>query len=262
MRNSVSRRCGACYRTLVFKAPQIAAAVVPGQFVHVKVPRLDDASLRRPFSVFDADAGAGTLTVLYKIVGRGTEALAKELAGAEVEVIGPLGFGFPVACDGVPLLVGGGYGVAPLYFLAKRLIEKGLKEKPVLFVGGRTKADLLAVDKFIELGVDVRTATNDGSEGTMGFVTAPLDAELVKLRSDGRSFEFFTCGPDGLLKAVSDRALATGAKGWISMDRHMICGVGACFACIQKLKRPNGEVWNARCCVNGPVFKAEEIVWE
>ena len=249
------------YRTLVFAAPQIAAAVVPGQFVHVKVPSLDDAALRRPFSVFDADADAGTLTVLYKVVGRGTEALSKESAGAEVEVLGPLGFGFPVACDGVPLLVGGGYGVAPLYFLAKRLLELGLEEKPILFVGGRTKGDLLAVDEFVELGVDVRTATNDGSEGTKGFVTEPLDAELMKLRSAGKNFEFFTCGPDGLLKAVSDRALGTGAKGWISMDRHMICGVGACFACIQKLKHPNGEVWNARCCVNGPVFKAEEIVW-
>jgi dihydroorotate dehydrogenase electron transfer subunit len=249
------------YRTLVFSAPQIAAAVVPGQFVHVKVPRLDDAALRRPFSVFDADAEAGTLTVLYKIVGKGTEALAKESVGADVEVIGPLGYGFPVRCGGVPILVGGGYGVAPLYFLAKRLLEAGVAEKPVLFVGGRTKDDLLAVERFVELGIEVRTATNDGSEGVKGFVTEPLDAELVKLRGAGKGFELFTCGPDGLLKAVSDRALSTGSKGWISMDRHMICGVGACFACIQKLKRPNGEVWNARCCVNGPVFKAEEIVW-
>ena len=249
------------YRTLVFSAPQIAAAVVPGQFVHVKVPRLDDAALRRPFSVFDADAEAGTLTVLYKIVGKGTEALAKENVGAEVEVIGPLGFGFPVQCNGVPLLVGGGYGVAPLYFLAKRMLKAGVAEKPVLFVGGRTKDDLLAVDMFRNLGIEVHTATNDGSEGVKGFVTEPLDDELITLRETGKSFEFFTCGPDGLLKAVAHRALGTGSKGWISMDRHMICGVGACFACIQKLKRPNGEIWNARCCVNGPVFKAEEIVW-
>ena len=249
------------YRTLVFSAPQIAAEVVPGQFVHVKVPRLDDAALRRPFSVFDADAEAGTLTVLYKIVGKGTEALAKESVGSEVEVIGPLGFGFPVQCNGVPLLVGGGYGVAPLYFLAKRMLKKGVTDKPVLFVGGRTKDDLLAVDMFRDLGIEVHTATNDGSEGVKGFVTEPLDDELIKLRESGKRFELFTCGPDGLLKAVSHRALGTGSKGWISMDRHMICGVGACFACIQKLKRPNGEIWNARCCVNGPVFKAEEIVW-
>ena len=249
------------YYSIEFYAPEVAQCARSGQFVHVKVPGLDDAALRRPFSVFDADAEEGTLSVLYKIVGKGTEALAKEAVGAEVEVIGPLGFGFPVKCEGVPLLVGGGYGVAPLYFLAKRMLKNGIAEKPVLFVGGRTKDDLLSVDRFRALGISVFTATNDGSEGEKGFVTVPLDAELVKLREAGKSFELFTCGPDGLLKSVSDRALSTGSKGWISMDRHMICAVGACFACIQRLKKPNGEEWNARCCVNGPVFKAEEIVW-
>ena len=249
------------YRMLVLSAPQIAADVVPGQFVHVKVPGLEASALRRPFSVFDGDPSAGTVTVLYKIVGRGTAVLAKEPAGAEVEVMGPLGYGFPVKCDGVPLLVGGGYGVAPLYFLAKRMLAQGFAEKPILFVGGRTKTDLLEIDRFRALGMEVRTATNDGSEGVKGFVTEPLDDALIALREAGKQFEFFTCGPDGLLKAVSQRAVGTGSKGWISMDRHMICGVGACFACVQQLKRPNGEVWNARCCVNGPVFKAEEIVW-
>ena len=249
------------YRMMVLSAPQIAASVAPGQFVHVKVPGLDPASLRRPFSVFDGDSAAGTLTVLYKVVGRGTEALAKEAAGAELEVMGPLGYGFPEKCEGVPLLVGGGYGVAPLYFLAKRMVARGVAERPILFVGGRTKGDLLEIGRFRELGVEVRTATNDGSDGVKGFVTEPLDDALIELREAGRRFEFFTCGPDGLLKAVSQRAVGTGSKGWISMDRHMICGVGACFACIQRLKRPNGEEWNARCCVNGPVFKAEEIVW-
>ena len=253
------------YRTLVLSAPQIAAAVVPGQFVHVRVSGLETTALRRPFSVFDAEpareGAGGTVTVLYKIVGRGTAALAREPVGAGLDVMGPLGFGFPVTCGGVPLLVGGGYGVAPLYFLARRLLERGADEKPILFVGGRTKTDLLALDRFRALGVEVRTATNDGSEGVKGFVTEPLDDELIVLREAGKRFELFTCGPDGLLKAVAQRAVGTGAKGWISMDRHMICGVGACFACIQRLRKPNGEEWNARCCVNGPVFKAEEIVW-
>ena len=140
------------YRTLVFAAPQIAAAVAPGQFVHVKVPGLDDAALRRPFSVFDADADSGTLTVLYKIVGRGTEALSTETVGSEVEVIGPLGFGFPVACDGVPLLVGGGYGVAPLYFLAKRLMEKGIR--PTVILGFNNEAEIVYEEEFKALGAD------------------------------------------------------------------------------------------------------------
>ena len=248
---------GPGYRFLVVEAPKLAAALMPGQFVHVKVPGLEASALRRPFSVFDACDGQ--VTVMYKIVGRGTEALAQAKPGDAVSVLGPLGRGFPVACSGVPLLVGGGYGVAPLHFLAKRQVAAGLK--PILFVGGRTKGDLLALDRFAALGVDVRTATNDGSAGAKGFVTEPLDAALAALRERGAPFELFTCGPDGLLRAVAERALAAGMPGWISMDRHMVCGVGACFACIQRVRRPDGEEYNARCCVNGPVFKAEEIVW-
>ena len=248
---------GPGYRFLVVEAPKLAAALVPGQFVHVKVPGLEASALRRPFSVFDACDGQ--VTVMYKIVGRGTEALAQAKPGDAVSVLGPLGRGFPVACSGVPLLVGGGYGVAPLHFLAKRQVAAGLK--PILFVGGRTKDDLLALDRFAALGVDVRTATNDGSAGAKGFVTEPLDDALIELRQKGEAFELFTCGPDGLLKAVAMRATGAGVPGWISMDRHMVCGVGACFACIQKIRLPNGEEANARCCVNGPVFKAEDIVW-
>ena len=254
------------YRMLALDAPRIAAAVSPGQFVHVKVPGLEASALRRPFSVFDAeprhdDGSGGRVTVLYKVVGRGTAALSKAAESSELEVIGPLGTGFPVKCEGVPLLVGGGYGVAPLYFLAKRMVSDGQVGRPILFVGGRTKADLLELDAFRALGVDVRAATNDGSEGARGFVTGPLDEALVELRREGKGFELFACGPDGLLKAVAERALSTGTKGWISMDRHMVCGVGACFACVQRLRRPNGEEWNARCCVNGPVFRASETVW-
>ncbi len=250
---------GPGYRFLVVSAPKLAAELAPGQFVHVKVPSLEASALRRPFSVFDADPVAGTVTVMYKIVGRGTEALAKACPGEAIQVLGPLGYGFPLTCQGTPLLVGGGYGVAPLHFLAKRQVAAGMK--PVLFEGGRTKDDLLALDRFAAMGVEVRIATNDGSAGAKGFVTDPLDDALIELRQRGERFELFTCGPDGLLKAVAQRAVGTDSPGWISMDRHMVCGVGACFACIQKLRKPDGTVFNARCCVNGPVFKAKDIVW-
>lgn len=248
---------GPGYRFLVVEAPKLAASLEPGQFVHVKIPGLEASALRRPFSVFDACDGK--VTVMYKIVGRGTDVLAKARAGDDIAILGPLGKGFPVTCSGIPLLVGGGYGVAPLHFLAKRQVAAGLK--PILFVGGRTKGDLLALDQFAALNVEVRTATNDGSAGVKGFVVDPLDDVLIELRQKGEAFELYTCGPDGLLKAVAQRAMGTGMPGWISMDRHMICGVGACFACIQKVKLPNGETYNARCCVNGPVFRAEDIVW-
>ena len=246
---------GAGYRTLVLEAPKMAADLLPGQFVHVRVPALEASALRRPFSVFDAEDGK--VTVLYKTVGRGTAALNAVRDGDVVNVLGPLGHGFPLKCEGVPLLVGGGYGVAPLHFLAKRYVQAAGLPTPTLFIGGRTKNDLLALDRFAELGIEIRTATNDGSAGVKGLVTDPLDDELAQLRHEGRSFELFACGPDPMLKAVALRATGTGSKGWISMDRHMVCGVGACYACIQKTVRGN-----SRCCIEGPVFAAEDLVWD
>lgn len=240
---------GGGYRYLVLEAGEMADAAIPGQFVHIRVPALDESALRRPFSIFDAIDGKFTL--LYKTVGRGTVALNKVSVGDVINVMGPLGHGFPVKCEGTALLIGGGYGVAPLHLLARRLT--GPK---ILFVGGRTKGDLLALDRFEKLGVEIRAATNDGSYGAKGFVTVPLDGTIEKLSAAGEKFALFTCGPDGLLKAVADRALKTGMPGHISMDRHMICGAGACYACIQKTIRGN-----SRCCIEGPVFKAEDLVW-
>ena len=253
---------GGGYRYLVLAAPKIAAEVKPGQFVHVRVPGLETSALRRPFSVFDAeppaeDGSGGTVTVLYKTVGRGTTALNDVRPGDAVSVMGPLGHGFPGTCSGEALLVGGGYGVAPLHFLARRLVESGMDRASVrLFVGGRTSADLLALDRFKALGVSVSVATNDGSAGVKGLVTDPLDDALIAMREQNRRFEFFACGPDPMLKAVAMRATGTDSPGWISMDRHMVCGVGACYACIQRTVRGN-----SRCCIEGPVFAAKDLVW-
>jgi len=159
---------GAGYRRLVLEAPQIAAEVLPGQFVHVRVPALEASALRRPFSVFNADDGR--VELLYKTVGRGTAALNGVRVGDEVKVMGPLGHGFPETCAGVALLVGGGYGIAPLYFLARRLVASGMpRERVQLFAGGRTQADLLALDRFAAIGVKANVATNDGSAGVKGL---------------------------------------------------------------------------------------------
>lgn len=243
------------YRHLVLSAPKIAGAAAPGQFVHLKVPALEKSALRRPLSIFNA--AEGYLELLYKTVGRGTAALNAAAEGDRISVLGPLGHGFPKTCAGEALLVGGGFGVAPLLFLARRLIAAGLPAASVkLFVGGRTKNDLLCLDRFEKLNVKVFPATNDGSAGAQGLVTVPLDEELERLRKDGKAFELFACGPDPMLKAVAQRATGIGAKGWISMDRHMVCGVGACYACIQKTVRGN-----SRCCIEGPVFAAEDLLW-
>ncbi len=241
-------RVGAGYCHLVLDAPRLAEAAQPGQFVHVRIPGLEASALRRPFSIFNAEDGR--LELLYKVVGRGTQELARVAEGDDLDVMGPLGRGFPLSVAEEPLFVGGGYGVAPLFFLA-RLLKRG-----TLFVGGRTKEDLLALDRFGEIGIPVVAATNDGSFGEKGFVTVPLDAQIARLRQEGRGFALFVCGPDGLLKAAAERAAALHAPGFISMDRHMICGVGACYACVQKTVRGF-----SRCCLEGPVFNAEDLVW-
>jgi len=244
-----------CYRLIRLRAEEVVRTARPGQFVHVRVTGLEQTALRRPFSIYRAEDGV--LSLIYKTVGRGTNHMARLVTGDTVGVIGPLGNGFP--CGGlegrVPVLVAGGYGVAPLSFLARRLGCRG-----VLLAGGRTSADLLCLQDFVALGWDVRVATQDGSQGEAGLVTVLLD-RMLETQASGRP-ELFACGPDGLLRAVAERARACGCRAWLSLDKHMVCGVGACLACVQKLRRSDGSLWMGRVCNDGPVFEASEIVWE
>jgi dihydroorotate dehydrogenase electron transfer subunit len=242
------------YRLLELNCAGIAAAVQPGQFVHLHIPRLDSAVLRRPFSVFKA--GAGTITILYKRVGRGTEAMTRLAPEDALDLIGPLGNGFPLEPRGMPVLVAGGYGVAPLFFLAERLHVKG-----TLLVGAAKAADVLCAAEFRQLGWDVQIATDDGSLGTKGFITTALDAWLAQRRQSDVP-EFFACGPDGMLKAVGEKAIANGCRAWLSLDKHMGCGVGACLACVQKIRKNDGSAVWARVCREGPVFEARQVVWK
>ena len=248
--------CGG-YRMLRLQAPEIAAVSRPGQFIHLRIPNIEPASLRRPFSI--CDASAGVLSILYKQVGRGTEAMGRLREGETVNILGPIGNGFPLPdSTATPLLVGGGFGVAPLLFLAKRSPVKG-----ILFVGGRSQADILLVDDFRAIGWETQVCTNDGSLGTRGFVTAALDA--WQSQHPATKAEMFSCGPEPLLAAVDERASKWGMKAWLSLDRRMGCGVGACLGCVQKMKRttPSGEAetYLARVCKDGPVFESGTIVW-
>ena len=242
------------YRELVLDAPGLAEEARPGQFVHLRVPGLEPVALRRPFSIFGAEGS--TLRILYKTVGRGTEHMNRLAPGDPVQMIGPLGNGFPLKPRGVPLLVAGGYGVAPLCFLASRLPCKG-----VALIGGRSANDILAVDVLERLGWRVAVATQDGSLGETGLVTAPLDRELARLAAAGETAELFACGPDGMLRAAGERAISAGCRAWLSLDKHMVCGVGACLACVQTLRREDGTEWIGRVCHDGPIFESREIVW-
>ena len=243
------------YRLLKLSAPAIGPLVKPGQFVHLRVPRLSGAVLRRPFSVFKADAKS--LSILYKSVGKGTAAMCLVREGEEINLIGPLGNGFPIIGQGskTPVLVAGGYGNAALYLQAAKLPVKG-----VAFFGGRSAMDILCVDEFKALGWDVRVTTDDGSLGQKGLVTAALDPWIAE-QKNLRALELFACGPNAMLKAVGDRAVKNDITAWLSMDRNMACGVGACLTCVIKRKTADGWEW-ARCCKDGPVFESREILWD
>lgn len=241
------------YFRLVVRAPQIAPLIQPGQFAHVRVPSLKDALLRRPFSIFQVDDD--TFSILYKTIGKGTDALARMAAGEELNVIAPLGHGFtaPKRGGGIPLLVAGGYGMAALYLLAQRSPQRG-----IVFVGGRRRVDILCEKEFQALGWDVRVTTEDGSHGKKGLVTQPLIAEL---RRHAKGRKLFACGPTGMLKAVGTIAGEFKVPAELSMDEHMCCGVGVCLTCVIPVKTADGWEYQ-RTCTEGPVFEARQIVWE
>ena len=243
------------YHLLELRAPEIAPRVRPGQFLHVRLPAPADTILRRPFSVFKA--GSDTVQILYKPVGRGTQSMTALRPGAALSLIGPLGNGFPAPAAGAfPALIAGGYGMAALYLHAAACPQPGWA-----FFGGAAAADILCVPDFEALGWTVRIATEDGSLGARGLVTAPLDAWLGAPDRPA-AVELFACGPNGMLKAVAERAAQFNLPAWISMDRSMGCGVGACLTCMQPVRAKDGATVWARVCREGPVFDARTIVWE
>ena len=241
------------YFRLVLRAPQIAPLIQPGQFAHVRVPSLKDALLRRPFSIFQVDGDQ--FSILYKTVGKGTDALSRMKTGEELSVIAPLGHGFTVPKRGgeTPLLVAGGYGMAAMYLLAQRSPQKG-----IVFVGGRKRIDILCEKEFQALGWDVRVTTEDGSHGEKGLVTQPL---ITELKRTAAKHKLFACGPMGMLKAVGKIAGEFNLPAELSMDEHMCCGVGVCLTCVIPVKTGNGWEYQ-RTCTEGPVFDARQVVWE
>lgn len=197
------------------------------------------------------------MAILYKSVGKGTRTLQYLKPGETLDIVGPLGHGFPAPQAGrYPVIVAGGYGMAALYLTARRSAAKGLA-----FFGGRKAADILCVAEFEQLGWEVRVTTEDGTLGRKGLVTAALD-EWIAAEAGSREPEFFACGPNGMLKAVADRAVAAGRTAWISMDTNMGCGVGACLTCVVKVADGSGGWKWSRSCREGPVFEARELVWD
>ena len=210
-----------------------------GQFVNIQ---LDGMFLRRPISVCDYDEK--TLTNVYKVVGKGTEAMSAMVQGQKLDILTGLGNGYDLTLAGdKPVLLGGGVGVPPMYNLAKKLIALGKEVKVIL--GFNTSSEIFYEDEFKALGCDVTVTTVDGSYGVKGFVTDALPENYTY---------FYTCGPEPMLKAVYR---ATKTSGQMSFEERMGCGFGACMGC--SCKTLTGY---KRICKEGPVMKKEEILWE
>lgn len=212
-----------------------------GQFINIE---LTGKYLRRPISVADYDDK--TVTIIYKVVGSGTEQMRGMAKGEKLDILTGLGNGFSTDNDAKrPLLVGGGVGVPPMYNLCKRLLSEG--KRPTVIIGFNTKAELFYEEEFKALGVDVVVATADGSAGVKGFVTDAIREAKVE-------FDYlYTCGPLPMLKALYD---ATDVPAEFSFEERMGCGFGACMGCSCKTK-----YGNKRICKDGPVLKREEIIW-
>ena len=217
-----------------------SAITAAGQFVNIQ---LEGMFLRRPISVCDYDDQ--TLTIVYKVVGKGTEAMSRMGAGAKLDILTGLGNGYDLSLAGEkPVLLGGGVGVPPMYNLAKKLLAMG-KEVTVI-LGFNTKSEIFYEAEFKALGCKVTVATADGSYGVKGFATTPLE---------GMDYSYFyTCGPEPMLKAVYK---ATKTSGQMSFEERMGCGFGACMG--YSCKTLTGY---KRICKDGPVMKKEEILWE
>ena len=217
----------------------VSAITAPGQFVNVL---LDGLYLRRPISV--CDMGENTLTIIYKVVGKGTKQMSMMTEG-KLDILTGLGNGYDLSVSGdKPVLLGGGVGVPPMYLLAKKLLEQGKKVGVIL--GFNTKDEVFYENEFKALGADVTVTTVDGSYGVKGFVT---DA----LKNMDYTY-FYTCGPEPMLKAVFS---ASNTSGQMSFEKRMGCGFGACMGC--SCKTLTGY---KRICKEGPVMRKEEILWE
>lgn len=243
---------------LVLKAPEIARLATAGQFVEVRcAPGRSvsvDPLLRRPFSICEIRPEEGTVSLIYRVVGRGTKALSAVVAGTELDVMGPLGYSFPDPAAGSSagqlVLVGGGLGIPPMVAAAEAARAAGRRAHAV--IGARSARYLAGGSELAASGVGVTVVTDDGSHGAQGFVTAPLKGLL----ESGQAAEVWACGPEGMLAAVKQLCLAAGVPCFVSVERHMACGFGACIGCTVPRA---GEPGFLKACQDGPVFLAEEV---
>ncbi|WP_446008186.1 dihydroorotate dehydrogenase electron transfer subunit [Candidatus Electrothrix sp.] len=236
---------------LTFQAPKIAVTARPGQFVMVRVIDGLDPLLRRPFSIHRSSAD-GTISLLFKVIGKGTEILAQRCVGDQLDLVGPLGKGFDFSGEQPVCLIGGGMGIAPLLFLAEQLEQSGREtQKDHVLLGARNKDELAPLaEEFSALGYAVQLASDDGSVGHKGFIPDLLDFVLPSVE------QVYTCGPHLMMENIVGQCQQAEVSCQVSLETHMACGMGACLGCTVHGKRGLVHV-----CKQGPVFNADVLAW-
>ena len=255
-----TRRVGA-YHHLTFVAPGLAELAHPGQFVALAVGGDTSATLlRRCFSIHKVSPSGtygGTVDVVISAVGPGTRWLSTLRPHDEVDIVGPLGRPFPLPKEPVAcVLVGGGYGSAPLFWLAEALRARGCHVEMVL--GAATESKLFGVVEARRYADGVSVTTDDGSAGTRGWVSDVLP-EVI--RRTGASV-VYGCGPMGMLRSITDVAAAEGAVAQVAVEESMACGVGVCMTCVMPVTGNDGATRMVRSCVEGPVFRGDRVRWD
>ena len=236
--------------------PEIAASALPGQFIHVLIPQDSGLLLRRPFTVYTVEGDQ--ITMLYQLIGEGTNVLSSLKRSDSIRVLGPLGNTFKISPAPNPaIIVGGGAGIASLMLLAAVLRSTGVHALGL--VGSMNKERLLSVEDLKAIDVETHIATDDGSVGHHGFVTELLTHILDT--QELRAPIIYACGPDGMLRATTKIALDYGIPTQLAMENRMGCALGVCLGCVCKVQLPEGGFEYQRVCTEGPVFNAEDIIW-
>ena len=252
------------YNVLTLRAPEIARAAAPGQFVMVKAAEAADPLLRRPFSVFEIirdNAGLPSgLSLLNKRIGPSTALLYAAAPGQRVACLGPLGRPFSlIDAPAEAWMVAGGVGLAPFVTLAESLRARGVRS--TLFYGARRADELFYLNLFRDLGVDLTLTTEDGSAGERGRVTGPLEQQLAS-RVPNAPVMIYACGPEGMLAATAKMAMRYGRPCQVSVERIMGCGLGGCYSCVVPMRAEHGGFHHVRSCLSGPVLAGDQILWD
>jgi len=250
-----NKKMGSLYHCLSILLPHAIDSIIPGQFAMLSIEGRKDVLLPRPFSIhkFARKGSASYLDFLFKIVGKGTTLLAELSISSSIRVMAPLGYAFPDPPAGYrALVIAGGMGIAPLFPLILRL--KTFSSSVSVLYGAKSRDDLICLPQLLDMrNITIKITTEDGTEGEAGLVTKLLDREEVET---GAKTAIYACGPEPMLKRVADFAAEGKMPCWVSLERRMACGVGACLGCVTKTK----EGYTCTC-KEGPIFASQDIMW-